>query len=113
MIILLSKSIILFGVIFIFLAALGAVRLPDFYSRMHAATKAGAFGVALILFGAILTFGTLKVAIEAVLIIAFYYLTTPVAAHLLGRAAYLSDVPKWHATNPDELAECYEDDDDE
>lgn len=98
---------ILLGSFFAFVAALGVVRLPDFYCRMHAATKAGAFGGSLLVLAAMLQFGSLWVVFEGVLIIVFFYFTAPVAAHLLGRSAYRLKTPAWEGTKMDELKACY------
>ena len=73
------------GALFALVAAIGVVRMPDLFCRMHAATKAGAFGVALILIGLCLTLPSLRVILQSLLIIAFFYLTAPVAAHMIGR----------------------------
>lgn len=93
------------GAFFAFVAALGVNRLPDFYMRMHAATKAGAFGATLLLIAAAIHFGSLRASITALLIIGFFYLTTPIAAQTLGQAAYKKKVPLWDQTGKDRLAE--------
>ena len=81
-------GIVLLGAAFVLISAIGVVRLPDALCRMHAATKAGAFGTALLLLGAALHFGTAEVMVKALLAILFFYVTAPIAGHLLGRAAY-------------------------
>ena len=83
----------LLGAAFFLIAALGVLRFPDLLMRMHAATKAGAFGGALMLAAAALCFGTPGVFIKCLLILVFFYLTAPVAGHMLGRAGYRSGVP--------------------
>lgn len=93
------------GAFFAFIAALGVNRLPDFYMRLHAATKAGAFGASLLLIAAALHFGSLRASISALLIIVFFYLTTPIAAQAIGQVAYRKKVPLWHKTDHDQLAE--------
>ena len=62
---------------------------------MHAATKAGAFGCSLIIVGILLAMPGLRIAIQGLLIIVFFYLTAPVAAHMIGRAALWRNVPLW------------------
>ena len=69
-------------------ASVGLVRLPDVYCRMHAATKATTFGMGGILLGASLIFQSAAVTTQALLAIFFLFLTAPVAAHLISRAAY-------------------------
>ena len=97
--------LIVCGAFFAFVAALGVIRLPDYYMRMHAATKAGAFGATLLLVGAAIHFGTLRAVITAIMIIVFFYLTTPIAAHTLAQAAYKKKVPLWSKSGRDRLAE--------
>lgn len=97
--------LVVLGAFFAFVAGLGVLRMPDFYTRMHAVTKAGAFGAALMLLAAALHFQSLRASVMAVVIIAFFYLTAPVAAQTLGRAAYRRKTPLWDQTGPDALAE--------
>ncbi len=104
----LGGALLLVGLFFVLVAALGLVRMPDFYSRTHAAAKAGAFGGSLILLGVAVLFATWGVAVKAVLVILFFYATTPVAGHMIGRAAYLARVPRWPGTEIDELAGKYD-----
>jgi len=86
------NALVLVGSGFVFVAALGVWRLPDFYTRIHAATKAGAFGGGLLALAAGCTFMTGVAWVQAFMIVVFFYITTPVAGHLLGRAAYLRKV---------------------
>ena len=75
------------GAAFLVIAAVGVVRLPDAFQRMHAATKAGTLGSTLMLLGAMLADGTASTAWSGGLAI---LVTLPVSAQLLGRAAYMS-----------------------
>jgi multicomponent Na+:H+ antiporter subunit G len=79
---------LLAGAFFVMIATIGVMRFPDTLTRMHAATKAGSFGVALMLVAACLHWGTAEVVIKSILIFVFFYVTTPVASQLLSRAAY-------------------------
>ena len=99
---LLTCFFLLSGGIFSFLAAVGVLRMPDLFTRMHAATKVGTVGVSLIAIGVMVHFGTLTVNTRGLLIIAFFLLTAPVAAHMIGRAAYRSGVPMYDRTEIDE-----------
>lgn len=99
---------VLFGSAFGLIAALGVLRFPDFYMRMHAATKAGAFGAGLMLVAAAIHFGTPRAIITSIAIIVFFYLTTPVAAQALSEAAYRCGVKLWGKTTPDKLKESGE-----
>lgn len=87
MIDLLTGCLVLLGSFFCLLAALGVLRFRDTLSRLHAATKAGAFGSSCLLLAALVQFRDPFVVVEVLLIIAFFYLTTPIASHLLGRVA--------------------------
>lgn len=96
------------GAVFLFLAAVGIFRFPDLYSRMQAATKGATLGIALMLLGVAVYFGELGVTTRALLVIVFFFLTAPVAAHMLGRAAYILGVPLWEGTIGDELKGHYD-----
>ncbi|MGE9290174.1 MAG: monovalent cation/H(+) antiporter subunit G [Puniceicoccales bacterium] len=108
MIIWLVSFLILVGSFFGFVAALGVFRMPDLFIRMHAATKAGAFGAALMLLAFGLYFGSAKAWIFSLVIIVFFYLTTPVAAQAIARAAYRKGVPFWEKMGVDRLEESGE-----
>jgi len=96
------------GGFFVLVAALGLVRLPDVFMRMHAATKAGTLGAGLILMAAAVVFGELGVAVKGVVVFVFLLLTAPVAAHVLGRAAYYDRVELWDRTHHDDLQGRYD-----
>lgn len=100
-----ASLLLLLGAGFAVIAALGVVRLPDLYCRMHAATKAGSFGASLALFAAALVYGDVRTAVMAVLTISFFYLTAPIAAHVLARSARRGDVPMAETTATDEWRE--------
>lgn len=95
------QFLILFGCAFVLIAAIGVARFPDFYTRIHAATKAGAFGGAVLALAAGLSFGSFSGYAQTALIILFFYITTPVASHLLGRVAGLRNVPMFFNTKPE------------
>ncbi len=100
--------VLIAGGFFVFVAALGVLRLPDLFMRMHAATKAGTLGAGLVLFAAAVVFGDLGVAVKGILVFVFLLLTAPVAAHVLGRAAYYDQVELWDRTHHDDLRGRYE-----
>ncbi len=77
--------------VFCLIASIGILRFRDLYMRIHAATKAGAFGGSLAAIAAGIHFNTLSAWIHAILIIIFFYATTPVAAHLLSKQYYTKD----------------------
>lgn len=96
------------GALFMFLAALGILRMPDLYMRVSACTKAATFGVAGVLLGASVFFDSVGVTSRAVATVLFVLLTSPVAGHMIGRAAYLAGTPLWKNTMVDELEGRYD-----
>lgn len=109
MIEMLCGALLLLGSVFILLSAVGILRMPDLYTRMSATTKASTLGIGLVLLGTILYWRDFGIASRAVAIIVFLFLTAPVAAHVIGRAAYLGKVPLWEKTKIDELGGPEED----
>lgn len=89
--------------LFALAAALGVRRLPDVLIRMHASTKAGTLGCGLILVAGAVHFGQTGIVARAAAVVVFLMLTAPVAAHMIGRAAYRTSVPLWRGTVIDEL----------
>lgn len=75
------------GIVFLLIAALGVVRLPDALARQHAATKAGTVAVALFAVGAALIARDAAWTWRLVLVIALLLATLPLASHALSRAA--------------------------
>jgi multicomponent Na+:H+ antiporter subunit G len=104
---LITTVLLVLGSLFSFVAALGMLRLPDTAIRMHAATKAGTLGAGLILIGEAFFYAELGITLRALAAITFLLLTAPVAAHLIGRAAYYSGIRLWRKTWIDELAERF------
>lgn len=108
---LLTVAFLLFGLFFLTLAAVGVVRLPDLYHRMHAASKGSTLGVTGLLIASILAFslhpeGDLAGIVTRVgLVIVFLFIANPVGSHLLSKAAHLDSAPLWPGTLSDELAE--------
>jgi len=94
--------LILVGAFLMFLAGLGIVRMPDLFMRMHASSKGASLGVALLLVAAALNFQELSVVTKSLITAAFIFMTAPVAAHLLGRAAYARKIPLWEHSVIDE-----------
>ena len=100
-----SAILMITGTVFVLVAGVGILRMPDLYMRMSATAKATTLGVACILASAAVHFGEPEVTSRAVAIIAFVLLTSPVAAHMIGRAAYFTGVPLWDRSVCDELRE--------
>lgn len=103
-----SALFLLTGAAFMFLAAVGVVRMPDLFTRMQVTTKAATLGAGCMLLAAGLHFGELGVTTRVLAVIAFLFLTAPVAAHMIARAAYFIGVPLWERTIADELRGHYD-----
>ncbi|GGG10535.1 Na+/H+ antiporter subunit G [Lysinibacillus alkalisoli] len=97
--------LILLGSIVSVISALGMIRLPDVYTRSHAATKSSTLSVLTCLLGAFIYFWVHDgyVSIRLILGILFVFFTAPVAGHLICRAAYRSKVPLGEGSGDDEL----------
>lgn len=103
MITLIGAIITLAGSIFIFLGALGILRMPDVYNRMQTGTKATTLGSMLSLLGlGIATPGWLS---KIILLIIFIIITNPLSTHALARAAHHSGVKLTEKTVRDNLTE--------
>lgn len=108
MIEIISGILLIVGSLFILLAGIGLVKMPDLYTRMSATTKASTLGVGLVLIGTAVYFGSVGVTSRALTIIVFLLLTAPIAAHMIARAAYFDGVPLWKKTWKDELKGKYD-----
>lgn len=91
------------GALFSLIAAIGLNRLPDVYSRMHAASKAGTVGSGLLLLAIGLHSGDIAIFGRAFAGIIFFVLTAPIAAHLLARAAHKVGYPLHSVSVRDDL----------
>lgn len=98
-----SMTLFLIGAAFMVVAAIGVVRMPDLLMRLHCSTKSATLGVSCVMLGTALHFNDVAIWARALAAIAFLFATAPVAAHVLGRAAYCSGVPLWLGTLSDEL----------
>lgn len=99
-------STIVLGAIFILVTAIGLIRLPDLYSRTHAASKSATLGIMFILLGVFLHFWLIEGHINTRILlgIVFLFITGPVGGHVIGRSAYLTGVKLWDKSVKDELA---------
>lgn len=102
---------LLAGLFFMFVGAVGIVRLPDVYHRMHAATKGVTLGIAGLLLAGAIALATLDgadagaIVTRVVLVILFQFIANPVGGHLLSKAAHLDGCEPWTGTLSDELEE--------
>ena len=103
-----AAILMVIGSLFCLVSAVGMLRLPDTLMRMHAATKAGTLGTGLIVVAAAIFTNELGTTLKAIAVIVFLLLTAPVAAHLIGRAAYHRGIHLFDKTWIDELGETME-----
>lgn len=88
----LSWVFILAGSAFIVIGAIGLVRMPDLYTRMHAASVSDTLGAGLLITGLILQAGFSLVTLKLLFLMALFFFTGPVAAHALAQAALGEDI---------------------
>jgi multicomponent Na+:H+ antiporter subunit G len=87
--------VILAGLGFMAVGSVGIVRLPDFFSRTHAASKVDTVGIVVVLLGVALLEGFSLNAGKVLVAAGFVMLTNPVAAHALARAALFHGIKPW------------------
>ncbi|GAB3107929.1 hypothetical protein GCM10027055_04110 [Janibacter alkaliphilus] len=80
--------VLVVGAALALIGAIGLVRLPDLYTRMHAATKPQTLGLLLVLVGLALILRTWSAVATLLIVLGAQALTAPMAAHLLGRATH-------------------------
>lgn len=94
---------ILVGAFFVLTAAIGIVRFPDLYTRLHASSKLVTLGSAGIFVGAMFEFASVEVAVRLLAILVFSFLTSPVSGYVIANAAYLRGLaPKLASPEADE-----------
>ncbi|QPH52526.1 monovalent cation/H(+) antiporter subunit G [Pontivivens ytuae] len=93
-----AAFLVLLGGAFSVIAALGLVRMPDVYIRMHSSTKTGTVGLGLLCIALMLVADGWFQVVEAMIILLFLLITAPIGAHLIGRASYAAGVPFSDAT---------------
>ena len=86
----LSAILMLTGAAFVLAGALGMLRLPDFYTRLHAAGVTDTLGAELVIIGLMLQSGWSLVTVKLALLGLFVFLTSPTATHATANAAYKS-----------------------
>jgi len=90
------------GIFFLFVTAVGLLRLPGFFARIHAVSKSETMGITLILIGLMVHEGLSLVSLKMGLIVLFVAIANPVGAHLLTRAAIRTGTMPWHRDAPRE-----------
>jgi multicomponent Na+:H+ antiporter subunit G len=94
----LTTGLLVSGTLLMIVSALGILRMPDLFMRMQAATKGAALAAGLILLASLVYFWDLAVTARVIAAIVFIFITLPIAAHLLSRAAYLTGTMIWQDT---------------
>lgn len=86
---------ILIGASFALIGSIGLARLPDFYMRLHGPAKATTLGVGGVLIGSMIFFSTRgeSISLHELLITLFLFITAPVSAHIVAKAALHSKIP--------------------
>jgi multicomponent Na+:H+ antiporter subunit G len=93
--------LVLTGVFITLAGAIGLLRFPDFYTRLHATGKCDTLGTGLILMGFMLFHfahygSTPLVPIKLLILIIFIFIANPTATHAIVKAAYQTGVKPWH-----------------
>lgn len=104
---LLALFCLAFGLFFMLVGAIGTVRMPDAYNRLHAATKCSTLGLLGLLLAAVFHLGEASVLLRAVLAMLFIFVSNPVGAHLLAKAALAVKAPPWKGTLSNDHADDY------
>ncbi|MCM3388197.1 monovalent cation/H(+) antiporter subunit G [Ureibacillus chungkukjangi] len=93
------------GVLFLVVAAIGLFRLPDLYTRAHAASKSATLGVMSILLGVFFHFWLMENHFNPTILLGvlFLFITGPVGGHIMSRSSYIAGVKPWAGTVRDDL----------
>lgn len=102
-----ASLLLVVGGAFCLVAGIGIIRFRDVYGRMHAATKAGTFGLVLIAAGACLVATTWAEVLESAGVFLFLIATAPIGSHLIGRAAYRTCAPEDPGTTADQACAAF------
>lgn len=96
--------ILMIGSLFFFLAsAIGMIRLPDFYTRLHSSGNSETLGLMLSCLGLVVHEGPTVLSVKILFVFLLVFLCNPIGTHILGKAALKSGHPVW--TNKDKEAE--------
>lgn len=93
-------TFLLSGAFFVIVGGVGIVRLPDFYTRLHAGGITDTLGAALILLGLAFKAGLTLATIKLAMIGALLYVTSPTACHALAQAARTNGLEPKHLSMP-------------
>lgn len=101
-----TAVLLLVGSIFVLLAAVGLLRMEDVFLRMQATAKASTLGMGCLLVAAAIQLTDVASIMRLAAIAAFVTITSPIAAHLVGRASLRMRAPIWKGTVVNEHPEC-------
>lgn len=104
----LAAALILVGSGFTLTASIGLLRLPELYTRMHAASKAGTLGACAVLLALAVHADDPAISLRALAGVVFFLLTVPISSHLLARAAHGAGHPLWEHSERDDLKKALE-----
>lgn len=81
--------LLILGAFFLMVGSIGLAKLPDFYTRLHAPTKASTLGIGAILIASTLFFSVNQegISVKELVITLFLFITAPITAHMMGKAA--------------------------
>ena len=97
-----SAALVLAGSFFVLVGALGMLRMPDLFTRMHAASVAETLGAGLLMLGLALAAGFSLVTLKLLFILALIFFTAPVVTHALAQAALHEGIKPMLAETPGE-----------
>lgn len=100
-----SAGFLVGGLFFMVVGALGVVRLPDAYNRIHAASICVTLGLSALLFAACFHLGAAPILMKSIITIVFIFVATPIGSHMLAKAAHDTNLAQWDHTLSDEFAE--------
>ena len=108
-----AAGLMLTGVFFVLAGAIGVLRLPDFYTRMHAAGMTDTMGAEMILLGLMVQAGFSQTSLKLAIIGFLLFLTSPTATHAVVGAAYNAGLKpilgKYRAPAPGEILDTDKD----
>ena len=104
---LLLSGLLVFGAALVLVGSIGLVKLPDFYTRLHAPTKATTLGMGSLLIASLIftSYATGNLHVQQLLITLFLFITAPIAAHMLAKTALHLRIPSVERTIHPELQE--------
>ena len=83
------------GILFLIISAVGMLRLPDFYSRLHASGNSETLGMMLMLLGFVVYEGFNLISFKLIFIFIFVFIGNPIGTHILSKTAFKTGEPIW------------------